>query len=148
MPEFRCISIDQPYAYLIAVGAKTIEVRSWKTRHRGPLVIAATARSWSADTEEGTRLTLPGGLAVGIVDLVDVRPFLREDVEAAYMLEEDYEEGYFAWVLEKARPIRPFPIRGQQGLYRCTFDPEYITPDELDALLVKETPSSGKSRSR
>lgn len=63
-------------------------------------------------------------------------------------LEEDYEEGYCAWVLENARPIRPFPIRGQQGLYRCTFEPEFITPDELDALIVKETPSSSKSKTR
>jgi hypothetical protein len=62
MPEFRCLSIDQPYAYLIAMDEKTIEVRSWRTHHRGPLVIAATARKWSADLENGSRITLPGGL--------------------------------------------------------------------------------------
>lgn len=84
------------------------------------------------------------GLAVGIVDLVDVRPFLREDVEAAYMFEEDYKEGYMAWVLENPRLIRPFPIRGQQGLYRCTFEPEFITVNKLDATLVEEKPSSKK----
>lgn len=142
MPEFRCLSIDQPYAYLIAMGDKTIEVRSWRTHHRGPLVIAATARKWSADLEDGSRITLLGGLALCLVDLTDVRPFTREDIEAAYMHEDDFEEGYYAWIFENARPIKPFPIRGQQGLYRCTFEPEYITPDALDALLVGESPSN------
>lgn len=30
------ISLWQPWATLMAIGAKTIETRSWSTRHRGP----------------------------------------------------------------------------------------------------------------
>lgn len=40
----KAISIHQPYAGLIATGAKTIETRPWATKHRGPLVICSTGR--------------------------------------------------------------------------------------------------------
>lgn len=58
----RAVTVHQPWATLIAIGAKTIETRSWATRYRGPLAIHAAAygRSvtrWGAD---GTRTTLGG----------------------------------------------------------------------------------------
>ena len=37
----RALTIYQPWASLIAVGAKTYETRSWATRHRGPIAIHA-----------------------------------------------------------------------------------------------------------
>lgn len=37
----RCISLWQPWATLIAIGAKKIETRSWSTSYRGPLAIHA-----------------------------------------------------------------------------------------------------------
>lgn len=37
----RAISLTQPYASLIALGAKKIETRSWRTGYRGPLAIHA-----------------------------------------------------------------------------------------------------------
>lgn len=37
----RCITLTQPYATLIAIGAKKIETRSWSTSHRGLLAIHA-----------------------------------------------------------------------------------------------------------
>jgi hypothetical protein len=37
----KAITIHQPWASLIAVGAKRFETRSWPTMHRGPLAIHA-----------------------------------------------------------------------------------------------------------
>src|SRR5689334_4415085 len=37
----KAITLHQPYATLIAIGAKRIETRSWPTRYRGPLAIHA-----------------------------------------------------------------------------------------------------------
>jgi hypothetical protein len=37
----KAITITQPYATLIAIGAKHIETRSWATNYRGPLAIHA-----------------------------------------------------------------------------------------------------------
>lgn len=38
------MTLHQPWASLVAVGAKTIETRSWSTTYRGPLLIHAAAR--------------------------------------------------------------------------------------------------------
>jgi len=40
----KALSIIQPWASLIAVGAKRIETRSWGTGYRGPLVIHASKK--------------------------------------------------------------------------------------------------------
>jgi hypothetical protein len=37
----KTLTISQPWATLIAIGAKHIETRSWRTRYRGPLAIHA-----------------------------------------------------------------------------------------------------------
>ena len=41
----RAITIRQPWAELIVRGDKDVENRSWRTRHRGPLLIHAGARA-------------------------------------------------------------------------------------------------------
>lgn len=40
----KAISLTQPWASLVAIGAKRIETRSWYTNHRGPLAIHASKR--------------------------------------------------------------------------------------------------------
>lgn len=37
----KALTLTQPYATLVALGAKHIETRSWSTRYRGPLAIHA-----------------------------------------------------------------------------------------------------------
>ena len=39
----RAITLTQPYATLVAIGAKRLETRSWRTSYRGPLAIHAAA---------------------------------------------------------------------------------------------------------
>ena len=47
----KCISLWQPWASLMAIGAKRIETRSWPTNHRGPLAIHA-AKKWTRELAE------------------------------------------------------------------------------------------------
>lgn len=35
----KVLSVLQPWASLIAIGAKRYETRSWRTDHRGPIAI-------------------------------------------------------------------------------------------------------------
>lgn len=44
----KCLSLQQPWATLVAIGAKSIETRSWSTPYRGPLAIQA-AKTWNAE---------------------------------------------------------------------------------------------------
>lgn len=45
--KIKAISLWQPWASLISIGAKVYETRSWATDHRGPLAIHA-AKHWTS----------------------------------------------------------------------------------------------------
>lgn len=78
--HYTCLSVEQPFASAIAEGLKTVEVRSWRTAYRGLIVICSTAKNYQLDGE-----ILPGGVALGTVELVDCRPLCRADLPAAGM---------------------------------------------------------------
>lgn len=46
--QLKAITLQQPWATLVAIGAKRIETRSWSTSYRGPLAIASSARQGKA----------------------------------------------------------------------------------------------------
>ena len=104
MALIKAISVKQPWANLIASGEKTIETRTWATDYRGELLIVSSK----------TPPIHPAGFGLAIVKLVDCRPMVRRDEMAACC--EIYESA-FSWVLREIRRIRPFPVRGQLGLY-------------------------------
>jgi hypothetical protein len=116
------LSVQQPYASFIAQGLKTIEIRKWSTKYRGPIMICSTA----FDFDLGNDKYLPGGCALGLVDLVDVRPLRIEDCEAAVLDEKDFVKDLYAWVLANPRQIQPIPTKGQQRLYKRSFEPVFI----------------------
>lgn len=104
----KCLSVKNPYAGWIADGSKTIELRSWRSHYRGPVVICASARG------ETTDHGMPDGVVRCLVDLVDVRPFLKSDVAAA---KNAWRPGLFAWVLTNRRPLPPIPVKGRLSLF-------------------------------
>lgn len=102
----QALSIRQPWASLIASGRKTIEVRSWSTKYRGPLLICAGKKPHDG---------LPTGVALATVDLLDCRPFRRGEDETAACC--DADAGDFAWMLGDVRAITPLPVSGKLGLF-------------------------------
>ena len=118
----KAFCVRQPWASLIASGRKTLELRSWATHKRGPLVIVASAgRSVSDDGEDAAaRLgldvdELPRGAALCVVDLLDSRPMRPEDAKAACC---PFDPEAFAWVLGNVRPFRePIAMRGQLSFF-------------------------------
>ncbi|MGE5611046.1 MAG: ASCH domain-containing protein [Bacillota bacterium] len=103
----KALSVRQPWASRILRGEKRIEVRSWATSYRGPLLICATHRPRLAG--------YPTGVALCVVELIDCRPMRREDERAAGVA---FLSGAYAWVLGNVRPIAPFPISGRLGLFQ------------------------------
>ena len=73
-PRYVALSVRQPWAYLIVMGQKTIELRSWSTPYRGLLLIHAAKKV----DEKAMRYFdlqdsgLDTGCLVGGVELVDV----------------------------------------------------------------------------
>lgn len=104
MRVMRAISVYPRWAAAIASGQKSIEVRSWSTKHRGPLLICASNKP-AGD--------LPAGCAVCVVDLIDCREYRVPEDDGAACCE---GEG-FAWVLSDPRPVEQVAIKGQCKLY-------------------------------
>jgi hypothetical protein len=135
----KCISLYQPWATLLATGAKQYETRSWPTKHRGEMAIHAGKR-WTPRMarqckqepfasllwREGFELEpetwgLPFGAVIAVGLLVSCRPteeLLREigPEERAFG---DFSHGRWAWEYREVIPLeRPIPFRGMQGHFR------------------------------
>lgn len=111
----QALSIKQPWASLVAAGHKTVECRSWQTKYRGPLLICSSKDDF--DINDG--LIAPGGMALGVVELMDIRRMTKADIEPAYLppeWEADALKGY-AWHLRKLYEIVPFPVKGKLNIF-------------------------------
>lgn len=122
----KAISLWQPWASLLVIGAKVIETRSWPTQYRGPLLIHAAktlnqdVRYALCDTnvdnafrrQGGTAarpLWLPFGAIVGQVDLVDCRPtesFTAEELDTECFFEHFQEATWTEGALGNFAPGR------------------------------------------
>lgn len=51
--KYRVLTLTQPWATLVAIGAKRIETRSWATHYRGPLLIHAASGLGAVGGEKG-----------------------------------------------------------------------------------------------
>ncbi|KKM02861.1 hypothetical protein LCGC14_1780170 [marine sediment metagenome] len=136
----KALSLWQPWATAIAIGAKKIETRGRRMNYRGLIAIhAAKKRSRELDNVSlrlarlircrvGT--TLPGpsdlsrGAVVAIVEVVTCREMDSDWIAEQSSLEValgDWRPGRFGIVLRNIRPLLiPFPLRGMQGLWTPT----------------------------
>jgi ASCH domain-containing protein len=120
--RIKALSIGQPWAELILRHRKPFELRTWKTKYRGPLLIHVSQRINTQATEHlGLhRHDLTLGAFVGCARLVDVRPFTRQDARLLKKKRGDYgpwEPDYFAWVLKGVHRVKPIPFKGRLGLF-------------------------------
>ncbi|MGG6309814.1 ASCH domain-containing protein [Paenibacillus macerans] len=137
----KTITIHQPWASLIAVGAKKFETRSWKTNYRGPIAIHASMKGlphlWFWDKpmlqefeERGIDVNdLPKGCVVATANLTNciksvdtwTDGYILEDGRYIYTPEYefgDFTPGRYAWELTNViRLASPIPVKGQQGLW-------------------------------
>ncbi len=143
----KAITLWQPWASLIASGAKKIETRSWATNYRGALAIHAAKTDneelramismWHIQTGlaplKGQKnilpeLTwsgiqwddLPKGCVIAICKLVDCIPtdnMTQKQIEIERHFG-DFSPGRFAWILEDVQLLpEPIPVNGKQGLW-------------------------------
>lgn len=130
----RAITLWQPWATLVAVGAKRFETRSWSTRYRGPLAIHAAKRKPEFGSLEFRNLVtrslddlgftsdLPLGVVVATCELIDAFPVEEMWLELKDLpLEDafgDWSAGRFAWYLTNIKMLEvPIPARGSQGFW-------------------------------
>lgn len=124
IPKVRvALSIRQPWAELILRGTKTIEVRSWPTKHRGLLWLHAGKRVDRAacDYYSMARDSLVTGALVGCCQLEDCVEFDATswtELRSRHLNLEAFRAPLFGWVLASAerKPIEPMP--GRLGLMK------------------------------
>lgn len=139
----KAISLWQPWASLMAVGAKFNETRSWPTSYRGPLAICSAkcpgeigdiqaywlwfhrgALGPSCGNVRELFNELPRGFVLCVVDLDDCVPTQAfhgaTPMKCGHMESElgDYSLGRFAWMTRNLRRLKePVPVVGRQGLW-------------------------------
>ena len=131
----KALSLTQPWATLVASGAKSIETRSWYTPYRGPLAIQA-AKSFPRDCRElcleapfrnaivaaGIHFIahLPLGMMLATCELVDcVRTeMIRDSIDETERAFGDYSNRRYAFVLRNIKPLAVCePVKGALGLW-------------------------------
>lgn len=156
----KALTLTQPWATLVAIGAKRIETRSWRALYRGPLAIHASkafpeeARElcWepafraaiepTGDYIDYTRYSdltpddmehyyaMPRGVIVAVVDLVDCVPTTDLAVEEPERSFGNYEPGRWAWLLTNLRRMPDGKAIPARG-FQHLWTP---TPDVLRAI--------------
>ena len=146
----KCLTIAQPYAFLIQTGVKRVENRTWMTGYRGPLYIhAGKSRDWLTldredkfDTAYNISIDqLAFGAIVALATLVDcvhIGRVAQPHIAAKYPWLEAHEhtQGPWCWILDKVTPLVPRPWRGAQGLFNV--DEEELNRQANAALGVLE----------
>ena len=140
----KAITIRQPWASLIAIGAKHFETRGWKTNYRGPIAIHAgkrkeydscmmLARQYTQIWRQITPMKF--GEIVAIANLSNCYEIHADHSGGAALMTgqvpvwfcgKDSDEitfgifmtGRFAWELTNVKMLdEPIPAKGQQGLW-------------------------------
>ena len=127
----KAITLQQPWATLVALGVKRFETRGWRTAYRGPQAIHAAAAFPAANRAlcatpafrlalRGAPRELPRGAVLAVVELREITPTAAlidqpdlfggvEDRLLAQLHFGDFTAGRFAWV--------PVPARGALSLW-------------------------------
>lgn len=124
----KALTIRQPWAELILRGRKPFELRTWRTKYRGLLVIHAAAKmdAWDAQHFGLNPEKLTTSAFVGFAILSDVRPCTRADARLLKKRRAGYGwfPGNLSWVLKKPRRISPVKAKGQLSLFDVPKDVE------------------------
>lgn len=121
----KAISIRQPWAWLIVNGHKDIENRTWRTHHRGPLLIHASKGMSRADYAEGKRVAeLASAITGKTIQLPAAHELQRGGVVGVASVVDCTDRhpspwffGDFGFVLTDAKPLPFQPCAGKLGFF-------------------------------
>lgn len=123
----KCLSLKQPYAELIVLGRKTIELRKWNTKFRGQFLIhASKTRNYDACKMYDIGISsLITGAIVGSAQLLDVKIYPRNkefiaDESKHFVLATYAAHEYGLLLSNDKRFERPIPLKGQLSFFKVS----------------------------
>lgn len=132
----KCISVLQPWAWLLAHGYKDVENRTWYSRYHGPFAIHAgkrfddeCRRDLAALRERFPSIVFPPSFECGgFVGLANASGSVTTSTSRWF-------SGPHGILVDEARPIAFIPYRGQLGWFEV--------PDEIFSVGVASTSTQG-----
>lgn len=120
----KALSLSQPYAELVVLGKKKIELRRWNTKFRGTFLVHAAKSTFPNEYEKfgfAPRSLQTGGI-IGKADLIDVKHYESEDVwksdQHLHLAGLDFIESTYGFILENAVKFeRPIACKGQLNFF-------------------------------
>lgn len=161
MTMLKAMTLHDPYASLMAIGAKRNETRGRSTGHRGELAIhtslvsgeypedvfEAALRAFAQRDFDPRQIGAPGCI-IAVVDLHDVKPteafamgqqLLEADLTVLSEEERmfgNYSPGRFVYLTRGLRRLaRPVPCRGYQSI-------GWMVPPEIEAEVRRQLQTS------
>lgn len=140
----KCLSVSQPFAELIILGKKTIELRKWNTNYRGELLIHAPLK---IRKEDAKRLKIDKkfvtGAIVGKVEIYDVKKYesqkqVKSD-QKFHFASRNFHDRTFGFLLKNPKAFRiPIPYKGQLGLFEVELPKTKIKNKEIVSDIIDE----------
>jgi hypothetical protein len=146
----KALSLTQPWATLVAIGAKRIETRSWRPHYRGPIAIHAS-KAFPRECQNlcsthpfldvliaaglNGSWDLPLGAIIATARLhatLQTREIRCYRSTTARLLPHelafgDYSDGRYGFVMADVRPLKhPVPCKGALGFWDVPADVEHL----------------------
>ncbi|WP_048097281.1 ASCH domain-containing protein [Candidatus Nitrosopumilus salaria] len=119
----KCLSVSQPFADLIILGKKTIELRNWNTNFRGEFLIHSPLK---IRVDDCNRLKMNKkfvtGAIIGKAELYDVKKYnslkeIKSD-KKFHLSSKNFQNKTWGFMLKKPKSFRiPIPCKGQLGFF-------------------------------
>lgn len=136
----KCLSIRQPFPYLIMSQQKTIELRDWKTKHEGWILLCVSQKPFDGqfivpsgphkgkiDTAERLNGELENydslylGQAIGLFKVRKCLPMTEADIQGSC---QPFNAKKYSWHLQSITPLlETFPVKGKLSLFDIALTP-------------------------
>ena len=117
-PGLRCLSVRQPWAWMITTCGKDVENRTWQTRYRGPVLlhagVSASEMSVPALADYAARMPRENAFG-GIVGYAEITDCVAASDSKWFF-------GPFGFVLAGARPLPFVACKGALNFFRPPVD--------------------------
>lgn len=121
----KALSIRQPWAELIRIGEKSMEIRSWRTKYRGKLLICS---SKSKEEQNDFNKKFLRGFSICVVELEDVIIFEEKHQKFACTT---HRENLFAWKFKLLYEVKPISISGKLGIFEVDHNFDNVKNDNF-----------------